>query len=158
MRTRYVFAIDPGTFESAYCFWDSGQKIILAKGIAKNDDLLTIIWDTKFDVMVIEMVASYGMPVGKEVFETVFWIGRFWQASPCPAERIYRKEIKYFLCGSMKAKDSNIRQSLIDLIGKEVTKGVSKDVWSALAVAIVYSETKGNQNDTNRKDQEASKG
>jgi hypothetical protein len=155
MRTRYVFAIDPGTFESAYCFWDSGRKIILAKGIVKNDNLLTIIWDTNFDVMVIEMVAGYGMSVGKEVFETAFWVGRFWQASPYPVERIYRKEIKSFLCGSMKAKDGNIRQALIDLIGKEVTKGVSKDVWSALAVAVVYSETKGNQNDTNRKDQEA---
>ncbi len=139
MLTRYIFAIDPGTIESAYVFWDSGKKIILAKGIVKNNDLLTIIWDTNFNLMVIEMVASYGMPVGREVFETVFWIGRFAQASPCPFHRIYRKDVKSFLCGSMKAKDGNIRQAIIDLIGSQGTKkapgptyGVKADEWAAL--------------------------
>ena len=154
MLKRYIFAIDPGTFESAYCFWDSGKKIILAKGIVKNEDLLTIIWDTSFNVMVIEMVASYGMPVGKEVFETVFWAGRFAQASPYPFHRIYRKDVKSFLCGSMKAKDGNIRQALIDLIGPQGTKkapgptyGVKADEWAALSVAVVWSETQKTDRD-----------
>lgn len=141
MRNRYIFAVDPGTFESAYCFWDSGKKIILAKGIVKNEDLLTIIWDTNFDVMVIEMVEARGMPVGKTTFETVFWTGRFVQASPYPTHRIYRRDVKSFLCGSMKAKDGNIRQAILDLLGKDVTKGVSKDVWAALGVCLTYAGT-----------------
>jgi Holliday junction resolvasome RuvABC endonuclease subunit len=140
MNKRYIFAIDPGTVESAYVFWDSYKKIILARGIVKNEDLLTIIWDTNFDVMAIEMVASYGMSVGKEVFETCLWIGRFMQASPYPVERVYRREVKMFLCGNMRAKDGNIRQALLDMLGKEVTKGVSKDVWSALAVAVAFAD------------------
>ena len=86
------------------------------------------------------MVASYGMPVGKDIFETVKWIGRFEEAAATIWEvktiLIYRKDVKSYLCGSMKAKDSNIRQALIDLLGKEKTKGVSKDIWSALAVAL----------------------
>lgn len=75
---------------------------------------------------VIEMIASYGMPVGKEVFDTCVWIGRF-------AERmlrfqvnevyyIYRKDEKMNICHSMKAKDSNIRQALIDRFGEVGTK------------------------------------
>ena len=40
-------------------FWDLGKKIILAKGIVKNEDLMTIIWDTNFDQLVLEMVQSF---------------------------------------------------------------------------------------------------
>ena len=141
---RFILAIDPGTTQSAFVYWDAQEKKILDKGILSNEDLLHYIIDyykpgSNMDVTVIEMVASYGMPVGKEVFETCVWIGRFWQASKYPVHLLYRKEVKSFLCGSMKAKDSNIRQALIDMLGKEVTKGVSKDVWSALALAITFA-------------------
>ena len=54
-----------------------------------------------------------------------------------------------YLCHSMKAKDGNIRQAILDLYGgKDVALGnkkrpgplygVSKDIWAALAVAITY--------------------
>lgn len=148
MLTRYIFAIDPGPIQSAYVFWDSGKKIILAKGIVKNEDLMTIIWDTNFDQLVLEMVQSFGMSVGKEIFETVFWIGRFFQTAKGAANRIYRKEVKSYLCGSMKAKDGNIRQALIELIGPQGTKkakgptyGVKADEWQALGVAITFTAT-----------------
>lgn len=55
------------------------------------------------------------------------------------------------LCNSMKAKDSNITQALIDLFAKDTpnkgkgTKkepgyfyGFKKDVWQAFAVAYVF--------------------
>jgi hypothetical protein len=101
--------------------------------------------------LVIEQVASYGMPVGAEVFETVFWSGRFAEASvPRRVHRITRKAIVTHLCGSARAKDSNVRQALIDrfggtdAIGRKATPGplygVTRDVWAALAVAICYVE------------------
>ena len=71
------------------------------------------------------MVACYGMPVGKEVFDTCVWIGRFIQEAyelGIDCDYIYRKEEKMNLCNSMKAKDSNIRQALIDRFGTAGTK------------------------------------
>ena len=114
--------------------------MIIDKGILNNTDLKVYVVPIEYInfIKAIEMVASYGMPVGKTVFETCVWIGRF---DACEdATLVYRKDVKMHLCGSMRAKDSNIRQALIDKLGKEVTKGVSKDVWSALAVAVTVSE------------------
>jgi len=64
------------------------------------------------------------MPVGKEVFDTCVWIGRFQQiALPnVDTKFIYRKDEKMNICNSMKAKDSNIRQALIDRFGAVGTK------------------------------------
>jgi hypothetical protein len=110
--------------------------------------------------MAIEMVASYGMPVGREVFDTCVWIGRFVQEwshadhkpEPSIVRMIYRKEEKMHLCGSVKAKDSTIRAAIIDryggkerAIGKKKAPGplygIHADVWQALAVAITCAET-----------------
>jgi glycerol kinase len=141
MGKRYILAIDPGTTQSAFVFWDADKKIILNKGIRSNEEMIKIIADTNFDSLVIEMVASYGMPVGKDVFETCVWVGRFVQAkNPDKSHLLYRREVKLFLCGNLRAKDGNIRQALIDMLGKDVTKGVSKDVWAALGVAITYAD------------------
>ena len=79
----------------------------------------------KIDKLVIEMIASYGMPVGKEVFETCVWIGRFEELGRLQnidVEYVYRKDEKMNICHSMKAKDSNIRQALIDRFGEVGTK------------------------------------
>lgn len=71
------------------------------------------------------MIASYGMSVGKEVFETCVWIGRFTELAVLQnidVEYIYRAEEKMNLCHTMKAKDTNIRQALIDRFGVVGTK------------------------------------
>lgn len=78
------------------------------------------------------MIASYGMPVGKEVFDTCVWIGRFIEAFDLEYEYVYRKDEKMNLCHSMKAKDSNIRQALIDRFGPVGTKNNKRLVLSAL--------------------------
>lgn len=88
------------------------------------------------------------MAVGKEVFETCVWIGRFKEIAllkDIQVEYIYRKEEKINLCNSMKAKDTNIRQALIDRFGIVGTKknpgwfyGFKKDIWSAYAVGVTY--------------------
>ena len=134
-----LLAIDPGNEQSAFVLYGTETKEIHAKGILENKMILEYIQDNSFDELVIEMIACYGMPVGKSVFETCVWIGRFIETSDKPFHFVYRKDEKMFLCNSMKAKDGNIRQALIDLLGKEKTKGCSKDIWAALAVAVTYS-------------------
>ncbi len=65
------------------------------------------------------------MSVGKTVFDTCVWIGRFIQQVDEIGKEysyIYRKDEKMNLCHSMKAKDSNIRQALIDRFGEVGTK------------------------------------
>lgn len=143
-----ILAIDPGTTESGWVTFCDG--VIADSGVMPNHDLLRRIpllgnWS---DTLAIEMVASYGMAVGREVFETCVWIGRFQQAWHIPdgAKLVYRRDVKLHLCGNAKAKDPNIRQALLDLIGPAGTKkqpgptyGVKSHAWAALAVAVTVA-------------------
>ena len=147
-----ILAIDPGNEESAYVLMDEEYRPIeFCK--AANYDVLRYIDELDLDTkcVVIEMIASYGMAVGKEVFETCVWIGRFKQACAYMfakrVDYIYRKDVKMNLCGQTKAKDANIRQALIDRFGVVGTKknpgwfyGFKADVWAAYAVAVTYKE------------------
>jgi hypothetical protein len=155
-----ILAIDPGTTESAWVFLESG--VLKGHNIHKNEDILSIVTTLYADVLAVEMIASYGMPVGKSTFETCVWIGRFVQQFieqwKKPFSFIYRKDVKMLLCNSMRAKDGNVRQAIIDRykptgggktpqIGTKKEPGplygVSKDEWSALGVAITYQEILG---------------
>ena len=158
-----ILSIDPGTTHSGWCYYDTGKKKIIGKGKDPNEDLriniIPEILNSGADVFVYEMVACYGMPVGESVFETVLWMGQFlfiaWE-SIVPVKRLFRKDVKIALCGSMKAKDTNIRQAIIDRFqasggGKTPqigTKkepgplyGVSKDIWSALGLCLAYEDS-----------------
>ena len=144
-----ILAIDPGNEQSAYIFYINDK--IGEKAIARNAEVLQTVYDISPQCeVVIEMIAGYGMPVGKTVFDTCLWIGRFVEAAESRFIRthlVYRKDIKLHFCGSTRAKDGNIRQALIDKLGPQGTKknpgptyGISKDIWSALAVAIYFRE------------------
>lgn len=144
-----VIAIDPGTEQSGFVVWDEG---VVEAAVIPNAEMLARIIQNDFggaELCGIEMVASYGMAVGKEVFETVFWIGRFYERSQrnMTTIRVYRKDIKIHLCGTVKAKDANIRAALIDKLGAPGTKknpgktyGISGHLWAALAVADYIRE------------------
>lgn len=147
-----ILAIDPGNVESAYVIMDEDYKP-LEFGKVPNEELLNRVYFPGYNVAVIEMVASYGMPVGKEVFETCVWIGRFTEKAQQVMDRryvkyIYRKDVKMNICGQTKAKDSNIRQALIDRFGEVGTKkspgwfyGFKADIWAAYAVGVTYLDS-----------------
>lgn len=143
-----VLAIDPGTEKSGFVLFDGNR--MHEKGWVDNEEIMGLFSYLDADKVAIEMVASYGMPVGKSTFETVLWIGRMVQECfhhDLEAELIYRKDIKMFLCNSMKAKDSNIRQALVDVYGTTGRKKspnpayddgrikMNGHMWSSLAIA-----------------------
>jgi hypothetical protein len=160
---RVILAIDPGNERSAAVVLnDAGSPVEFWK--EPNDEVLRRVlaiqhlWpsDERGEIvghLAIEMIASYGMPVGREVFDTCVWIGRFVQAWNAPHTLVYRRDVKMFLCGNNTAKDGNIRQALIDRFGGKdraignkrapgPLHGISNDVWSALAVGVTWRETR----------------
>lgn len=148
-----LIAIDPGTTDGAYVVWDVGASRVVEAKILPNDTLIEFIVQQQFtDKVFCEMIASYGMAVGKETFETCVWIGRCEQVCRDHGwefHRVYRMDVKMWHCHSMKAKDANIRQALIDKYGAQGTKkapgplyGIASHMWSALAIATHIAESK----------------
>lgn len=146
-----LLAIDPGTTHSGYVVIDADG--VQLSGVVENSELFELIAAHGSNIA-IEMIASYGMAVGREVFETCLWIGRFIQAAgPDRVRLVYRKDVKMHLCGSPRAKDANIRQALIDRWGGKAEAvgtvkkpgplyGVKSHAWAALGVAVTAMETK----------------
>ena len=150
-----VLAIDPGNRKSAWCMIDGETLKPLSFGKEGNQVVLDAVQHLSYDSIVIERVASYGMAVGRDVFETCEWVGRFTQAARVPPDYVYRQEEKLHICGDSRAKDTNIRRALIDRFAKHDIKngkgtkknpdwfyGFSADVWQAYAVAVTYVETR----------------
>lgn len=148
-------AIDPGPVNSAYCIMscDTFKPYDFAK--VGNDVLRRrILSGTTFVPVIIERVQSYGMPVGREVFQTCEWIGRFTEdatLSKHPVSYIDRIEEKQYICHDTRANDSNIRRALIDRFAKHDMKngkgtkanpdffyGFHADVWAAFSVGFSY--------------------
>ena len=149
-----ILCVDPGTTESAWCLFREGLPRLFAKEPNAAVRLLVRDPPEPVELVAIEMVASYGMAVGREVFETVRWIGRFEEvaAERWPVVMVYRQEVKLHLCHSPRANDATIRQALLDRFGpgREAAMGtkkapgplygVSGDVWSALAIACTVAD------------------
>lgn len=151
-------AIDPGPLVSAFVDYDVQTARPVQVGMLSNESMLHRITvnPRSVELVVIERIASYGMAVGEEVFETVFWTGRFYDRAyriGLDAERIPRQKVKLHLCKSSTAKDANVRQALLDRFGPGVQRaigtskhpgplfGVREDIWAALAVAVVWADT-----------------
>jgi hypothetical protein len=152
-----LLALDPGTSRSAWIALDGRTLRPLGFGIEGNEALVERLRAGReaFDLVVIEKVESFGMAVGEEVFETVFWSGRFAEAvDPVPVRRLGRRAVKLAICGDPRAKDPNIRQALIDryggkdrAIGTKSSPGplhaIARDVWAALALGLTWLERAG---------------
>lgn len=151
-----VYGLDPGTTASALVVYDSLTARVEAHLTDENDAILECLVkpNPRFvsPVLVVEQIESMGMAVGRETFETVWYSGRFHQAWAGMADRVTRRAVKLHLCGSMRAKDTNIRQAILDRFGGKalaigykkapgVLYGIHSHEYAALAVAITWAET-----------------
>ena len=155
-----IFAIDPGSTQSAYCMMN-GDALPLHFDKVPNAELVSLIrtYSKSLTAVIIERVASYGMPVGREVFDTCEWIGRYTQVADdinLPVEYILRQEEKLLICKSPKANDATIRKALIDRFAKhdfKTGKGNSHspdffynfraDIWAAFSIGVTHLNKKG---------------
>ena len=152
-----ILAIDPGNIQSAYCVIEAETCKPLEFDKIPNEELLARLNGpiAPCDRYVIERVASYGMPVGREVFDTCEWIGRFAQQilmrTGREAEYIFRIEEKQAICHDSRARDSNIRRALIDRFAQHDLKngkgtkenpdwfyGFRADIWASYACGIAW--------------------
>lgn len=158
--SEILLAIDPGDEYSAFVFMDMETYKPLYFAKEKNEEcmghMISYCVNPQNNVTncAIEMLASYGMSVGKTVLFTATWVGRFHERLSDYIENIdyiYRRDEKLCICGQMKAKDSNIRQALIDRFAKFDFKngrgtkenpdwfyGFKADIWAAAAVATTW--------------------
>jgi hypothetical protein len=147
-----IIGIDPGPTQSAFVLFD-GERVWNPNTVA-NDVLISVIpFPSHADpnvIVAVEHLQCFGLAVGAETFETAYFIGEIRRACryrEVSFEKVMRSEVKMNLCHSMRAKDANIRQAILDRFGGRENAvgrkkspgplyGVSGHVWSALAVAV----------------------
>lgn len=145
-----IVAIDPGTDHGAVAVWMDGRP----DGCREypNEALLDYLRSlSPYCLVVCERLECFGMPVGREVFETAYWIGRAMElcrSREAEFRLVSRRDVKMHFCGTMRAKDGNVAQALRDRFGEKGTKknpgmlyGVSGHCWQALAIAVYTADT-----------------
>lgn len=160
---RYILGIDPGNEQSAYVLVDAETLRPVSFAKMENELMYCHMVDAIRELelcsfqelhVAIEMIASYGMAVGQEVFDTCVWIGHLEdRLKDFPVARIFRRDEKLTICGSPRATDANITQALIDRFapgqpnrGKGTKKspgffyGFRADIWQAFAIAVTYHD------------------
>lgn len=152
MNERIIVGVDPGPEESAWVAWDG--HTIVDHGEAANMDLL-VDMATRLqhgfpsERIVIEQIRGFGVIASDKLFDTCFWVGRFYQAwgnEVC--ELMPRKKVIAHLCGTgAKGNDRFVREALIARVGEQGSKkqpgptyGISGHKWAALAVAVTWED------------------
>lgn len=153
-----VLALDPGTTETGYTILNEEYKP-LDFGKVNNEvlvsDFVRLHEKHNIDLVVIEQLSSYGNIIGDSVLLTAVWTGRFHQKivdnhiGQYPIAYVKRKQYVTDLTGNPKAKDSNVRQYLVDRFepnasnnGKGTKKnpsrfyGMSADEWQSTALCV----------------------
>lgn len=146
-----VLGVDPGTTESGICLV-GGNYDIHESHKMPSLDVVQFIRNAMPSVVVCESIQAYGMAVGREVFETCYWIGEYRQACrQCgvPFVLYPRPEYARAIAGVQKVTDSVLRQALLLRFGGDKKgeplfklKG-STDQRSAFAVAAYHIDKSG---------------
>lgn len=141
-----IFGLDPGRSETAYCLIDRDFNVLTA-GKAPLVQVLKALEVAPPACVVIESIQSYGMAVGRSVFDTCYNIGRILQRCEDLDIRTFlypRPEYARRICGVGKISDTVLRQALLLRFGGDkkgeplhLLRGNS-DKRSAFAVAVYH--------------------
>lgn len=141
-----VLGVDPGPAESAFAVVTDAQQVLHAEKVG-NDSLIDRIRKDPPAHVAIESIQSYGMAVGRSVFDTCFFIGeiiRTCKDAGIPFTLYPRPEYTRRICGVGKVNDAVLRQALLLRFGGDrkgeplaALKGNS-DKRSAFAVAVYH--------------------
>lgn len=147
-----ILGVDPGTFETAYTIFDG--KNIISFGKVSNEEFIKFLIRNKdlYELVSVEMIKSYGMPIGDSVLETCVFIGRIEQTILTlnkKIQKVFRKTIATHICNNPRANDTNIKHALIDRFAKYTPNygkgvkgskgyfyGFAADVWQSFAVCV----------------------
>jgi len=114
---KRILAIDPGPRASGYVVYhEEGMDVKEYSHEIKNEELIADMSRHRqsLDLLVIEMVGYYGMAVGRDIFETVRWIGIFQHAFGMENTILhFRKDVKLSLCNNYNASTSNLRTAIL---------------------------------------------
>ena len=140
-----IFAIDPGPIISGYVEYGCVEQKPITSGLMPNPKLRKLLKKNKCPAMVYEKLQGMGMMPSKATFTTCEEVGRMIECFKGEVIPLTRHEVKLLICGTMRAKDANIRAAIIDMYGgKEVgignkksqgpLYGVKAHAWQALAL------------------------
>lgn len=148
-----IYAVDPGDEISAVVQYSTRSRAPILSLTDTNESIIAFLYTegrVTEDTLVIEEFESYGMAVGREVFRTVWWSGRFYEVWNGNKIMLPRRTAKLHLTGQTRARDSEVRTAIIDAfggkiraIGKKKTPGplhgVKGHEWAALALALTHA-------------------
>ena len=142
-----IIGVDPGPTESAYCLVTPAYEVFQA-GKIHNAQMVAMIKQPPTDlVAVIEGIQSYGMAVGREVFDTCYQVGRLLQVcddNDIPSHIYNRPEYSRAICGGGIVTDAVLRRALLLRFGADTKGGPlhllkgNSDKRSAYAIAVYH--------------------
>jgi hypothetical protein len=155
-----ILGIDPGTHHSGLVAYSAIDKTVIdSHNELPNFQVLKYLSSAAYSPMCfgIEIPACYGLRVGRDVFQTCVWAGRFIQkfAGRMPSATLYevsRPEIVHMLTGARSGPKAAVNAVLVDrfgpgrkiAVGKKSSPGplygVKGHAWDALAVAYYVAE------------------
>lgn len=152
-----ILGVDPGPLESAFALVSRGYCIFSADKFPNErfwDRRDSPLYCREVEEVAVESIQSYGMAVGRSVFDTCYTIGRIQQICceiPVPCYLYPRPEYARALAGGSRITDSLLRRSLLLRFGGDrkgeplhMLRG-NPDKRSAFAVAAYHIDKGGFQ-------------
>lgn len=143
-----IFAIDPGSKESGWVFFDTVSNGVMTCGKDANEDILTFIKDCAYQVILFEEPQSF--VASPHVDQTLIWLGRFMQQVENTRTGIKvayktRQGVLKALFGKViqarkgqPSRDSRVIALMKETYPPEARKGVTSDAWQALGLVTAY--------------------